>query len=297
MFFQQFGQLITAMVTPFREDLSIDFTALERLVNHLIKSGTTSILITGTTGENPTLSHDEEWELLKKTKEIVAGRVPIIFGAGSNSTKTAVSTSKQAKDLGADGIMSVSPYYNKPNQKGITAHFSAIASEVNLPILLYNNPGRTASSIDAETVAHLNKSFSHICAVKESSGTMDAVSSLRLKAPEVEIYCGDDNLILPSLSLGVKGAVSVTSHVAGEHLKEMIDKFTSGQTKEAAKIHLYLYPLFKALFSSPSPGPAKFLLSKMGICEPYVRLPLTEPAEDVRESLKQVFDNILAVKR
>ncbi len=292
MFSAKFGRLITAMVTPFQKDLSLDFDSLERLIEHLIQNKTTSLLITGTTGENPTLTYAEEWELLKTTKSIVKGRIPIIFGAGSNSTQTACETSCKAEELGADAILSICPYYNKPNQEGIFAHFSAIASSVKLPIILYNNPGRTCSSLEATTVFKLNEKFTSICAIKESSGSLDAITQLKLKTEKVEIYCGDDNLILPALSVGAVGAVSVTSHIAGLMLNNLIEKFLNGNNQEAVKIHSKLFNLFKILFSSPSPGPVKYLLKEMGICEDYLRLPLTPPTETVRNSLKQIFNEL-----
>jgi 4-hydroxy-tetrahydrodipicolinate synthase len=296
MFREKFGVLITAMVTPFNEDLSIDYKSLEKIIDHLIQSGSTSILITGTTGENPTLTHEEEWELLKRTKEITQAitkaQVPILFGAGSNCTRTAIEVSKKAEELGADGILSVSPYYNKPNQEGIFAHFAEIAKGVNLPIVLYNNPGRTCSSIEPETVYELNKNYPNIVAVKESSGSLDNFTWLSLKAPNIEIYCGDDNLILPSIAIGSQGAISVTSHIAGTEIRNIIDLVGNDKVKEAAKIHSKLFPLFKAAFSSPSPGPIKYALSQLGLCKPYLRLPLTEPATSVRDSLRQILTDL-----
>lgn len=292
MFSAQFGLLMTAMITPFNESLEIDYEALEKLINHLISNGSDSLLITGTTGENPTLEFEEEWELLNRTKEIVQKRIPILFGAGSNSTKTAVQVSIQAQKLGVDGILSVAPYYNKPNQEGIFAHFSEIAKAVHLPIMLYNNPGRTCSHIFPETAAALNKEFGHINAIKESSGSLDLITQLSLLAPNLEIYCGDDNLILPSLSVGAVGAVSVSSHLAGQQIKNLIQNFFSGRIREAVKIHYKLFPLFKEAFASPSPGPIKYALSQMQICKPYLRLPLTETAQDVRDSLNEILKSL-----
>ncbi len=292
MFSTQFGLLTTAMITPFKQNLEIDYEALEKLINHLIVNGSDSLLITGTTGENPTLEYEEEWELLNKTKEIVQKRVPIMFGAGSNSTKTAIQVSVQAEKLGADAILSVAPYYNKPNQDGIFAHFSEIAKAVKLPIMLYNNPGRTCSHIFPETALALNEQFGHINAIKESSGSLDLLTQFRLTAPNLEVYCGDDNLILPSLAVGAVGAVSVSSHLAGKQIKNLIQNFFNGKMSEAVKIHYKLFPLFKAAFSSPSPGPIKYALSELKICEPYLRLPLTETAQDVRDSLNEILKNL-----
>lgn len=293
MFSAKFGHLITAMVTPFDEELNIDYLALEKLIEHLIKTGTTGLLITGTTGENPTLTYNEEWELLRATKAIVKNRIPIMFGAGSNCTRTAVETSLKAQENGADAIMSVSPYYNKPNQEGTFQHFAKIAEAVKLPILLYNNPGRTCSFIEVDTIKSLNERYPNICAVKESSGQLDPFAQMSLKAPAVEVYCGDDNLTLPALSVGAVGVVSVASHLVGSQIKDLIENFQKGKVKEAKKIHYELFPLFKALFTSPSPGPTKYLLSKSRICKPYLRLPLTEPAQDVRNTLDQVISPLM----
>jgi 4-hydroxy-tetrahydrodipicolinate synthase len=292
MFSSQFGQLITAMVTPFQEDRSIDYVSLEKLLEHLIKTGSDSILITGTTGENPTLTHDEEWELLTTTKAIVKGRVPILFGAGSNCTRTAVEVSQKAQQHGADGVLSVVPYYNKPNQEGIFAHFAEIAKAIDIPVMLYNNPGRTCVGIDVSSVRELVKKHSNIIAMKESSGSLDSITLLQTQVPEIEVYCGDDNLILPSLSVGAAGAVSVASHLVGNDIKALSQNFIQGKVLEAAKIHNKLFPLFKAIFSSPSPGPVKYALSELGICKPYLRLPLTEPAQIVRDSLNQIMADI-----
>jgi 4-hydroxy-tetrahydrodipicolinate synthase len=292
MFSAQFGPLVTAMVTPFKQDLSIDYPALEKLIEHLIDTGTTSVLITGTTGENPTLAHEEEWELLQKTKAIAQKRVPVIFGAGSNCTNTAVQVSLKAQELGADAVLSVVPYYNKPNQEGIHEHFSAVAKAVKIPIILYNNPGRTCSQIELGTIAKLVNSFGNIGAIKESSGSLDLTSQLRLQLPKLDIYCGDDNLILPSLAIGAVGVVSVASHLVGERISSMVHKFLAGKISEAATIHSELYPLFKGIFASPSPGPVKYLLSELGICKQYLRLPLTPPAKDVRDSLNQIMSDL-----
>lgn len=295
MFSQKFGRLITAMVTPFKgEDREIDFEGLESLIDHLIKSGSTSLLITGTTGENPTLNHDEEWSLLKNTISIVKGRVPIIFGAGSNSTKTTASVSEEAVKNGADAVMLVVPYYNKPNQEGIFEHYSYVAERVKCPILLYNNPGRTCSYINADTIMRLNQKYPHIQAIKESRSdtALDTITELQSKAPNIEIYSGDDSLILPILSLGGVGVVSVASHIVGEQMKELVNDFLSGAYEKSCDKFNKLFPLFKALFSSPSPGPVKFLLSEMGVCNSMLRLPLTEPSEEVKEDLLKILSMV-----
>lgn len=301
MFSDKFGRLITAMITPFSsktEEREVDFEALEKLIEHLIKTGSTSLLITGTTGENPTLSHEEEWQLLKRTKEIVNNRVPVIFGSGSNSTKTTIETSKKAVELGADAVMLVSPYYNKPSQEGLFSHFAKVAEAVDVSILLYNNPGRTCSYIQASTIAMLNQKYPNIKAIKESrsENALDTITQLRIIAPNVEIYSGDDSMILPVLALGGVGIVSVASHITGLQITEMMNEFLSGRYERAEKIFNTFYPLFRGLFTAPSPAPVKYLLSELNICDESVRLPLTEAPENVKQSLKEIFSEVTGIK-
>lgn len=291
------GEVITAMITPFNKDLSIDYKALEKLVNHLIETGSDAILVAGTTGETPTLSHEEEVELFKFVKKVVNGRVKIIMGAGSNSTQTAVESSKRAKELGADAILTVVPYYNKPSQKGMYEHFSAIAKAVDLPIILYNIKGRTGVDMQPKTIAKLAHEFQNIVAVKQSNSDLDLISDMKKLCPEdFAIYSGDDSLTLPMLALGVHGVISVASHIEGKKIKEMITNFKNGNVKEALKLHLYLYPLFRKLFMAPNPVPVKAALARLGIINEYVRLPLVVLDEDEKKELFSVTDNYKAEK-
>lgn len=291
------GEVITAMITPFNKDLSIDYKALEKLVNHLIETGSDAILVAGTTGETPTLSHEEEVELFKFVKKVVNGRVKIIMGAGSNSTQTAVESSKRAKELGADAILTVVPYYNKPSQKGMYEHFSAIARAVDLPIILYNIKGRTGVDMQPKTIAKLAHEFKNIVAVKQSNSDLDLISDMKKLCPEdFAIYSGDDSLTLPMLALGVHGVISVASHIEGKKIKEMITNFKNGNVKEALKLHLYLYPLFRKLFMAPNPVPVKAALARLGIINEYVRLPLVVLDEDEKKELFSVTDNYKAEK-
>lgn len=291
------GEVITAMITPFNKDLSIDYKALEKLVNHLIETGSDAILVAGTTGETPTLSHEEEVELFKFVKKVVNGRVKIIMGAGSNSTQTAVESSKRAKELGADAILTVVPYYNKPSQKGMYEHFSAIAKAVDLPIILYNIKGRTGVDMQPKTIAKLAHEFKNIVAVKQSNSDLDLISDMKKLCPEdFVIYSGDDSLTLPMLALGVHGVISVASHIEGKKIKEMITNFKNGNVKEALKLHLYLYPLFRKLFMAPNPVPVKAALARYGIINEYVRLPLVVLDEDEKKELFSVTDNFKAEK-
>ena len=283
------GEIITAMVTPFKEDLSVDYNALEKLVNHLIETGTDSILVAGTTGETPTLSHEEEHEIFLFVKKVINNRVKMIVGAGSNSTKTAIESSKKAKELGADAILSVVPYYNKPSQKGMYEHFAAIASAVDLPIILYNIPGRTGVNMQPATIAKLAHDFKNIVAVKQSNADLDLISDIKSLCPDdFIIYSGDDSLTIPMMALGAHGVISVASHIVGNDMKKMIESFKKGDNKTALEIHLKLYPLFKKLFMAPNPVPVKAALNHLNIINDFVRSPLVTLDNDEKKELLSV---------
>lgn len=285
------GEIITAMITPFKKDLSVDYLALEKLVNHLIETGTDAILVAGTTGETPTLTHEEEREIFKFVKKVVNGRVKIVMGAGSNSTATAVDSSIKAKELGADAILSVVPYYNKPSQKGMYEHFSAIAKAVDLPIILYNIPGRTGVNMQPTTIAKLANEFKNIVAVKQSNADLDLISDIRSMCPDdFAIYSGDDSLTIPMMALGAHGVISVASHVVGKQMKEMIKAFKAGKNADALKIHLKLFPLFKKLFMAPNPVPVKATLAHIGIINEDVRQPLVTLDAEEKKELFSVVD-------
>ena len=233
------GELITAMITPFNDDLSIDYKSFEKLIEHLIKTGSDSILVAGTTGETPTLTHEEEAEMFDFIKKTVNGRIKLIMGAGSNCTETAVKSSKNAQKAGADAILTVVPYYNKPSQKGMYEHFSAIAKAVDLPIILYNIPGRTGVNMKPETIAKLAHEFKNIVAVKQSNADLDLISEIKMQTPDdFTIYSGDDSLTLPMMSLGANGVIRVASHIAGKEVKNMITLFKEGKNNEALDLHL-----------------------------------------------------------
>lgn len=288
------GEVITAMVTPFNSKREIDYPSVEKLARHLVDTGSDAILVAGTTGESPTLTHEEEYELLYAVKGAVSGDAKIIMGAGSNSTKTAVETTKKVETLGADAILSVVPYYNKPSQQGMIEHFSAIAKSTNLPIIMYNIPSRTGVNMLPSTAAFLAKEYSNIVALKQSNGDMDLISELKAKCPkDFTIYCGDDSLTLPMLSLGAHGVISVASHVVGEEIKSLIHNYKSGQVKAARNMHNVLFPLFKKLFMAPNPVPVKAVLSKIGIIENYVRRPLVELSEMERLELFDCFNSVI----
>ncbi|MCQ2565127.1 MAG: 4-hydroxy-tetrahydrodipicolinate synthase, partial [Clostridia bacterium] len=264
---------------------------VEKLADYLVDNGSDSILITGTTGESPTLTHEEEFEILLSVKSIVGDRAKIIMGAGSNSTETAVETSKRVAQAGVDAILSVVPYYNKPSQKGMIAHFGEIAKAVDIPIILYNIPGRTGVNMQPETIAKLAKLYPNIVGVKESLADMETITEVKRLCPEdFVIYSGDDSLTLPMLALGAHGVVSVASHLVGKDMKSMIRNFKTGEVKAALNMHNRLFPLFRKLFMAPNPIPVKQALSRLGMCENYVRRPLTEMDEDQIEELYNVLD-------
>ncbi len=288
------GEIITAMVTPFNEKREIDYAAVERLAKHLAQSGSDAVLVAGTTGESPTLTHEEEYELLYAVKGALSGSAKVIMGAGSNSTRTAVDVTKKIQTLGADAILSVVPYYNKPNQQGMIEHFGAIARSTDLPIILYNIPSRTGVNMLPQTVAFLAKEYSNIVALKQSNSDLDLISELKAQCPkDFAIYCGDDSLTLPMLSLGAHGVISVASHVVGDEIKSMIHNFKSGQVNAARNMHQTLFPLFKKLFMAPNPVPVKAVLSRLKLIENYVRRPLFELTEIERSELFDCLNDVL----
>ena len=223
------GEVITAMITPFDANRQVEYNQVEKLADYLADNGSDGILVAGTTGESPTLTHEEEFEILLSVKSIVGNRAKIIMGAGSNSTETAVTMSKKVAAAGVDAILSVVPYYNKPSQKGLIAHFGEIAKSVDVPIILYNIPGRTGINMQPETVAKLAKLYPNIVAVKQSFSDMETVTELKRLCPEdFAIYSGDDSLTLPMVSVGAYGVISVASHIFGSEIKSMIRNFKSG---------------------------------------------------------------------
>lgn len=287
------GEVITAMVTPFNSKREIDYDKAEALAKHLITNGTDAILVAGTTGEGPTLTHEEEFELLSTVKRAVANKAKVIMNAGSNSTDTAVMSAKWAQKEEVDAILSVVPYYNKPSQKGMFEHFSAIAESTNLPIIIYNIPSRTGVNILPETVAELAEKHQNIVAIKQSFGDMDKITEMKLCCPEdFTIYSGDDSLTLPMMSLGARGVVSVASHVFGSQIKSMIRNYKNGEFLPAVNMHKKLYPAFRKLFMAPNPVPVKAVLAHKGIIEDYVRKPLVELNDTEKQDLFAVIDKI-----
>jgi len=276
-----FGSLITAMVTPFREDdiNRIDYPAAERIINHLVETGSDSLIISGTTGEGPTLTHQEEEDFLEftlKTVKQLNSDIRVIFGAGSNCTRTAIESSKKAKDLGADGVLLVTPYYNKPNQEGLVNHFNKIAQNCDLPIILYNVPARSIVSLNAESVIELASNNKNIIGLKEASSNFDLISTIRQKfsSNAFKIYSGEDSLVIPMMSIGADGVISVCSHVVGKQMKEMIAAFEIGNIELAKRIHLRIFPVMKAIFSDTNPIGIKAALAGLELCSAQLRSPM-----------------------
>lgn len=287
------GEVITAMVTPFNEKREVDYDKVETLAYQLINTGSDAILVTGTTGETPTLTYEEEIEILCSAKRAVTNKAKVIMGTGSNSTETAIMISKKAQKEGADAILSVVPYYNKPSQSGIIEHFSAIAEVVDLPIILYNIPSRTGVNMSVETVKTLARKYENIVALKQSYGDMDTITELKMSCPkDFAIYSGDDSLTLPMLSLGAHGVISVASHLFGKEIKSMIRNFKTGDSMTAKNMHQKLYPIFKKLFMAPNPVPVKAALAYKEIIEDYVRRPLVELTKSEKAELIFTLDSI-----
>lgn len=287
------GEVITAMVTPMDKTGAIDYDKVEALTKHLISTGSDALLVAGTSGESPTLTNEEEIELVSTVKRAAANKAKIILGAGSNSTESAIEYSKFAQKEEVDAILSVVPYYNKPNQRGIIEHFSAIAKSTTLPIILYNIPSRTGVLMEPKTVAYLASTFDNIVGVKQSCPDMDKVTEMRILCPDdFSIYSGDDSLTLPMLSLGVRGVISVASHLFGSEIKSMIRNFKTGEVVAARNMHKKLYPVFRALFMAPNPTPVKAALAYKGIVDEYVRKPLVTLTEDEKIELFRVIDSV-----
>ncbi len=288
-----FGRVLTAMITPFKEDGSVDYDTAAELAVHLADNGTDTVVLCGTTGESPTLSWDEEYNLFVVVLQALAGKAKVMAGCGSNSTEEAISATKKAAKIGLDGSLQVVPYYNKPPQAGLYQHFRAIAQAADeLPLLLYNVPGRTGQNLQPETVARLAE-VENIVGIKEASGNLDQASEMRrLTPPEFQIYSGDDSLTLPLLAIGAKGVVSVASHLVGKQLQQMIQAFESGKVQVATEIHLQLFPLFKALFATTNPIPVKAALKLQGWKVGATRPPLCAVDDEVNQKLTAVLQEL-----
>ncbi|AZU60340.1 4-hydroxy-tetrahydrodipicolinate synthase [Neobacillus mesonae] len=288
----KFGQVLTAMVTPFDQQGEVDVNAVKDLVNHLIATGTEGLVVSGTTGESPTLTTEEKVELFQLVVEAAAGRVPVIAGTGSNNTRGSIALTKKAEEAGVDGIMLVVPYYNKPSQEGLYQHFKAISESTSLPIMLYNIPGRTSVNMSADTIVRLSE-IDNIVAVKEASGNLDAMAEIIERTPEdFLLFSGDDALTIPVLAIGGAGVISVASHIIGNEMQEMINQFRSGDIQGAAEAHRRLLPIMKGLFAAPNPTPVKAALNMMGVPVGGVRLPLVELNEEEEQALQSLLPGV-----
>jgi 4-hydroxy-tetrahydrodipicolinate synthase len=278
-----FAGTYTALVTPFRHG-PVDDEGFRQLIEAQIDGGVDGIVPVGTTGESPTLSHDEHREVIKAAVEIAAGRIKVIGGTGSNSTDEAIALTQDAEKAGADGALVVAPYYNKPTPEGLYRHFRAIAEATKLPIILYSIPGRCGIEIGVPIVARLAQDCPNIVAIKEAGGTVERVSQLRQAVPDIfEIISGDDSLTLPFISVGAVGVISVASNVVPGLVSELVRAARDGQMVQAEQLHRRLYPLFKNLFIESNPSPAKYALSLTMELSPEVRLPLVEITEESRQ--------------
>jgi len=288
-----FGKILTAMVTPFTENGNVDYELAIKLSNYLFENGSDGIVLCGTTGESPTLSWAEQHDLFIAVKGSLDSSCKVIVGTGSNCTSEAVEATKKAYDSGADGALVVVPYYNKPPQEGLYKHFSSIANSAkDLPIMLYNIPGRTGCNLSPDTVKKL-MDFSNILSIKAASGRIEEVTELRsLCGTKLSIYSGDDSMLLPMLSVGAVGVVSVASHLVGLQLKEMIDSFYKGEISSALSIHEKLQPLFKALFMTTNPIPIKAALELSGWNVGHPRSPLSPLTMDMKEQLKLILKTL-----
>jgi 4-hydroxy-tetrahydrodipicolinate synthase len=287
-----FGNVLTAMVTPFKKDLSVDYAMAEKLAIHLCENGSDGLVLHGTTGESPTLTHEEEYELYRVVKKAVGAKCKIIAGTGSNSTATSIKSTKEAEKIGVDGAMIVVPYYNKPPQEGLYQHYKAIAESTSLPLIIYNIPGRTGKNMEVDTVARLAEIKNYV-AVKEASGNLDQVAAVRKKTPkEFVIYSGDDNLTYPILERGGIGVISVASHLVGKEIKKMTDLFFEGKKAEAKAIHDRLMPLFEAIFVTTNPIPIKAGLEMIGFTVGGLRLPLIEANSKEKEVVRKALTDL-----
>ncbi|WP_243495110.1 4-hydroxy-tetrahydrodipicolinate synthase [Priestia aryabhattai] len=287
-----FGKVATAMVTPFDHKGNIDFEKTTQLINYLISNGSDALVIAGTTGESPTLSTEEKLALFRHSVKVVDGRVPVVAGTGSNNTYASIELTKKAEEIGVDAIMIVAPYYNKPNQEGLYQHFKTIAESTELPVMLYNIPGRSVINMSVDTIVRLAE-LPNVVALKDASGDLDAMTAIIAQtSDDFALYSGDDGLTLPVLAIGGTGIISVASHVIGNEMQEMVKLYESGNPKEAAKIHHRIVPVMKSLFAAPSPTPVKTALQLKGLDVGSVRLPLVPLTEEERQTLVSTLNTL-----
>jgi len=279
------------MVTPFNDQLEIEWSMVEQLVEYLIvEQQSDSLVISGTTGESPTLTDEEKLRLFETAVRVSAGRAKIIAGTGSNDTAHSVHLTKEAEKVGVDGVLLVAPYYNRPTQEGLYRHFKAIASQTKLPVILYNVPKRTGSNISAETTIRLSRECANIVATKEAHDNIEQITNIIKHTPEhFLLYSGDDETTLPVLAIGGHGVISVVSHIVGREIQQMVKAFFAGNVQEAARLHGELMPIFKGMFLYPNPVPIKYALTLRGKPVGGVRLPLVDLSEQERSDIRAVL--------
>jgi len=286
------NRIMTAMVTPFTEDLHVNYEEAAKLALYLTEHGSDGIVVCGTTGESPTVTSEEKVELFRTVKQAVGNKATVIAGIGSNTTEGSINLARKAEATGVDGLMAVVPYYNKPSQEGLYQHFRAIAEATSLPLMIYNIPGRSVVNLLPETVRRLSE-IPNITSIKEAAGSMDQVSEMRRILPEdFLIYSGDDSVTLPMLALGSQGVVSVAAHVVGDEMKQMVDAWFTGDHETALKWHLKLMPMFKGIFVTTNPVPIKYLLNKVGIKAGGVRLPLVNATPQEQAFLDELYTKV-----
>lgn len=285
------GRILTAMVTPMNEALEVDYQEAIRLAQYLVDHGSDGVVVCGTTGESPTVTDQEKIELFKVIKGALGSTAIVIAGIGSNSTSSSITLARKASTTGVDGLMAVVPYYNKPSQEGLYQHFKAIAEATSLPLMLYNVPGRTSANLMPETVKRLAE-IPNITSLKEAAGSLDQVSELkRMLPPDFAVYSGDDSMTLPMLALGCSGIVSVAAHFIGDEMKHMVDAWFAGDTAQATKSHLELYPIFKGIFITSNPVPIKAIMNRVGIKVGGVRLPLVDATNEEIKFLEKLMND------
>lgn len=289
---KDFGRILTAMITPFHEDLSVNYEAAATLAKYLVANGSNGLVITGSTGEAATLTDEEKLKLYDVVMKAVGDKATIIAGTGSNDTRASIALTLAAEKLGVHGVMLVGPYYNKPPQEGFYQHFKAIAESTKLPIILYNVPGRTASNILPVTIARLAQ-ISNIVAVKEASGNLEQMSEIIRTTPkDFMVYSGDDSLTLPTLAIGGTGIISVAAHIVGNRMQEMVAAFLNNDMPTAQEIHAELLPFFKVMFITTNPIPVKTAVTLIGQNAGPFRLPLIPPSPKEFEQLSNVMQKM-----
>lgn len=290
--FPSFAGAHTALITPFREDGSLDEAALTSLVESQVAAGISGVIPVGTTGESPTLSHEEHARVIEITVKAAAKRILVIAGTGSNATTEAVELTKEAEKLGADASLQVAPYYNKPSAEGLYRHFRKVAESVAIPIVLYSIPGRCGIEIPVTVVARLAADCANVVAIKEAGGSVERVNQLRAALPEsFQILSGDDSLTLPFMASGAVGVISVASNMIPAEVQGLVRAFLKGDLAKAQELHARYYPLFRDLFIEPNPVPVKTALAIKGICGSDVRLPLCEMTDSNRDVLLKTLQS------